>query len=86
MNLPIFATWAAGVLNGYQHKEGGIPTSNKYGILSISSALLIVTKIPEPLPKPGVLIGGLVLGVPFAIGSSFCLGHLLGKSVYHSDN
>lgn len=84
MPILLFSTWASGALNGYQHKDDGIPASYKYTIMSLTTILnmgKVLANQPVPLPRTNNLLFSLFIGVPFITGSVFCTGNMIGKSV-----
>lgn len=92
MSFPIFTNWAVGLLNGYKQKENGLPNSIKYGTMGITT-LTGMLKVLGNFDKhtnttrtPGQLAGVLLLGVPLAIGTNFCLGHHMGKAIRYVEN
>lgn len=84
--LPVFSNWAVGSINGYKYKEGGLPNNMKYGTMgafSVYALMNVVSNFDTPNIRlsTGAKLGGLVIGVPLAVGLNFCFGHQLGKAV-----
>ncbi len=90
MILVNFSTWAVGIINGYQRKENKLPTSYKYGIMSIATGINIIKAIGRsqtlPSMRPGVLLSGIFIGIPLITGSVFCTGNMVGKSIRHMND
>jgi hypothetical protein len=87
--IPAFSTWATGVFNGYQHKDNGIPNSYKYTVMSLSTVMHMIKVLgsqPNPLPRTNNLLFSLFVGVPFLVGSVFCTGDMMGKSIRYLED
>ncbi len=88
MSLSVLSNWGIGILNGYSHKEGGIPTSIKYTAMSVTSFLhamriLGASTSIKPNPSPGLLLSSILIGTPLIMGASFCVGTHFGKAIEH---
>jgi hypothetical protein len=84
--IPLLSTLATGASNGFLHKEGGIPTSYKYTVMSVSAGMLIVKAFgtqPTPIARVTSLLLGLFVGIPIMTGGVFCTGTFLGKTLRH---
>jgi hypothetical protein len=98
MSLSIFTNWGVGVINGYTHKENGLPNDIKYGTIGLTTCLSIFKGIGHLEPSSilsrnisniplGQRLAGLCIGIPLLIGANFCLGHGMGKAIrYAKDN
>jgi hypothetical protein len=86
LHLAAFSTWVIGALNGYTHKEKGIPASYSYTTMSLMTTTGIIRALGTqslPITHPGSLMAGLFVGIPFMVGATFCTGTMMGKSIRH---
>lgn len=81
-----------GILNGYTKKEGGLPTVEKATIMSLSTTFGFIRGLSRARMmnlqmhiSPAQGLAALFLGIPFMIGSSYCMGHHFGKALRHTD-
>lgn len=84
MSIGIFSVWATGILNGYN--KDGLPSSYKYVPIFLVSATGIVKGIGDikQVPaRPGAFLTSLFIGIPLIVGTSFCTGTFMGKSIKH---
>ena len=92
MSLSLFTNWAVGVINGYKKKDNGLPANIKYSTLGITTTIGIFKTMANwdtPSAKnvisstltPRQKVGGLLIGVPLAMGMNFCVGHHMGKAI-----
>jgi hypothetical protein len=99
MNICFFSTWAVGLMNGIitPHKDAttaatataqGLPTGFKYGTIGLVSGVGMANAIGNltsaHLPLPRIQALGIFAGIPLLVGSVFCTGHFVGKSVRYS--
>jgi hypothetical protein len=82
MNIATITTWAVGLINGYKQKENGLPNQIIYGTMGAASIVNMMKVIGvSTLKPPGILMGGLFIGVPLVVGTTFCVGHHFGKAI-----
>ena len=86
-----FTTWCTGFLNGYKHKEQGLPDSIVYSLLGTSTALGmmksigIIDTMPKPIKPMPVLIGFFVI-VPAMTYATYFLGGQLGQAMRYVED
>jgi hypothetical protein len=76
-----FSTWLAGIANGYEPTS--ITRFQQFTIMSVSfgmHAIKFLGSQKTPIPNPNTILASLFLGLPVVIGSTFCMGTVLGKS------
>jgi hypothetical protein len=89
MSLSIFTNWAVGAINGYKQKENGLPNGIKYGTLGLSTLVGTIKVLGSefsPSVRPAHRLAGIFIGVPVLVGTTFCLGHHLGKAVRYAED
>ncbi len=81
-----------GILNGYTKKEGGLSPVEKRTILGISAIFGGVRGLSRLSTMnghlgitPGQGLAALVVGIPFVVGSSYCMGHHFGRGLRQTD-
>jgi hypothetical protein len=89
-SLSLITNWAVGIINGYKQKENGLPNGIKYGtigVTSVATMMRALANIPS-IPKitPGQSMAGIFIGVPFIIGTNFCVGNYLGKALRYAED
>jgi hypothetical protein len=89
MFFPVLIPYGAGLMNGYTKKEGGLPRTTTYTILSLSSAVGFLRGVQSvKLPfytGPSQALATLALMVPLVVGTSFCSGLHFGKALRHTE-
>jgi hypothetical protein len=89
MSLSIFTNWAVGAINGYKQKENGLPNGIKYGTLGLSTlvgmAKVLGTEFSQSVRPAHKLAAGFI-AMPVIVGTTFCLGHHLGKAVCYAED
>ncbi len=81
-----------GILNGYTKKEGGLSPVEKRTILGLSAIFGGVRGLSRLRTMngqlgitPGQGLAALFLGIPFVVGSSYCMGHHFGRALRQTD-
>lgn len=89
MFLSLFTNWTVGLFNGYKQKENGLPNGLKYGTMGLATITTMFQTLGnfESVNTPRQKIATLFIIVPLLIGTNFCVGHHMGKTIrYLADN
>ncbi len=81
-----FTNWCTGVLNGYRHKEQGLPNSIVYSVVGTSTVITmakVMGSIDPPLTSTSArqTMVGVFLGAPVVTGLTYFLGNQMGQAV-----
>ncbi len=81
--IGLLSTWLIGLEHGYKRSQNeSISASTRYGVMGTTTGLGIIRylgNLPLPITKPASTLGAMCVIVPATVGSTFCLGMLLGK-------
>lgn len=83
MALSNVTIWIAGIMNGYDSTS--VSNFQQFTIISVSFGAHVVKLLgtqPVPIYNPKLIMTSMFLGIPLVIGSTFCLGTILGKSAH----
>ena len=94
MGFPLypFTSWCVGLINGYKHRENGLPNDIKYGTIGITSfmeGIKIMAKLDKPLLAATTpMQKGFIFFIltPFIVSSNFCVGHHMGKAIRYGED
>ena len=84
--------WTTGLLNGYRHKENGLPNGIKYSTLAVTTMggmFKVLSNFDSPnlsRISGGQRLAGLFIMVPLVMGTQFCMGHHMGKAIRYSED